>query len=149
MLTFVGKQQENKHTACMSIKEQVSIDWPIRNKFLNLTLPLVLKKNGITVLQCKLGQWWWSCGMELPCWMCKAPQGCCRCFHTFPLCAFALQFTASPLDQTSPSETVFLPFVCLAERPYWHIMIFLSNYCLWLLIGEHMSALTRASSWLD
>lgn len=86
ILTFVWKQQDNKHTACISIKEQVSIDLSIGNKFLNLTLPLVLKKNGITVLQCRMGHWWWNCGMELLCWDVQGATGMPRVLpHISPL----------------------------------------------------------------
>lgn len=149
ILPFVWKQQDNKHTACISIKEQVSIDLSIGNKFLNLTLPLVLRKNGITVLQCRMGHWWWSCGMELSCWDVQGATGMLWVLpHISPL---YLCFTAHcfPFGLNKPRwNDVFLPFVGLAEKPYWYIMIFLSNYCLWLLIGEHTSTSTRVS-WPD
>lgn len=149
ILTFVWEQQDSKYTAYISIKEQVSIDLSIRNKFLNLTLPLVLRKNGITVLQCKMGQGWWSCGMELSGWDVQGATGLPWVLpHISPLhLCFAAHCFPSRLEPRW--NDVFLPFVGLAERPYWHIMIFLSNYCLWLLIGEHVTASTRVSSWLD
>lgn len=149
ILTFVWKQQDNKHIACISIKEQVSIDLSIGNKFLNLTLPLMPRKDGIAGVQCKMGQWWWSCGMELSNRDVQGATGLLWVLlHISPLylCFAAHSF---PLRVNKPRWNVFLPFVGLAERPYWHIMIFLSNYYLWLLIGEHMLAFTRVSSWLD
>lgn len=86
------------NTACISIKEQVSIDLSIGNKFLNLTLPLVLRNNGITVLQCRMGTEGGAVAWNYHAGMCKVPQGCRGCFHTSLLRTFALQLTASPLD---------------------------------------------------
>lgn len=150
VLTFVWKHQDNKHTVYISIKEWVSIELSTGSKFLNLTLPLAPRKNGITVLQCKMGQWWWSCGLEFSHRDVQGATGLPLVLpHISPL---YLSFAAHsfPLRENKPMwNVVFLPSLGLAERPYWHTMIFLSSYCLWLLIGEHISASTRVSSWPD
>lgn len=67
--------------------------------------------------------------------------GCARCHRAATAASTHFPFAAHcfPFRLNKPRwNYVFLPFVGLAERPYWHIMIFLSNCCLWLLIGEHI-----------